>query len=301
MQISTLLITITLLTLAGYFFGRRRAASMARGVGDARRLHSLPKYYGYLTGVLCGLPALAVVLLWSISEDKIVTHLVVGELPADIASLTAGELDLYVNDVKNLVQGNVVSGEIDSVIKAAATHYSGLLALSSTALSIFALALTIGGGVVGLRLISPTLPARNWVEAIIKAFLVVCSVIAIFTTVGIVLSVLFEAIRFFDTIPIFGFLFGLEWSPQMAIREDQVGSSGAFGAVPLIAGTALISLIAMLVAVPIGLMSAIYLSEYADTRVRAAAKPALEILAGVPTVVYGFFAALTVAPLIRDV
>jgi phosphate transport system permease protein len=86
----------------------------------------------------------------------------------------------------------------------------------------------------------------------------------------------------------------------MAIREDQVGSSGAFGAVPVFAGTLMISAIAMVVAVPVGLMSAIYLSEYANRRFRAIAKPLMEILAGIPTVVYGFFAALTVAPFIRD-
>jgi phosphate transport system permease protein len=112
--------------------------------------------------------------------------------------------------------------------------------------------------------------------------------------------VLFEAIRFFKLVPITDFLFGLEWSPQMALRADQAGSSGAFGAVPLFAGTALVSFIAMLIAVPIGLMSAVYLSEYASRGFRATAKPLLEILAGIPTVVYGFFAALTVAPFVRD-
>jgi phosphate transport system permease protein len=138
------------------------------------------------------------------------------------------------------------------------------------------------------------------VEKVIKYILIACSTVAIFTTIGIVLSVLYEAILFFKVIPISDFLFGLEWSPQMAIRADQVGSSGAFGAIPVFLGTALISAIAMSVAVPIGLMSAIYLSEYANKKFRAAAKPLLEILAGVPTVVYGFFAALTVAPFIRD-
>ena len=150
------------------------------------------------------------------------------------------------------------------------------------------------------RFISPELRARNSVERVVKGLLIASSTIAIFTTLGIVLSVLFEALRFFKAVPISEFLFGLEWSPQMAIREDQVGSSGAFGAIPLFAGTMLISLIAMTVAVPIGLMSAIYLSEYASSRLRAIAKPVLEILAGIPTVVYGFFAALTVAPFIRD-
>ena len=126
-----------------------------------------------------------------------------------------------------------------------------------------------------------------------------CSAVAILTTVGIVLSVLFEAIRFFESVSVLDFMFGTSWSPQTAIREDQVGSSGSFGAVPLFAGTLLISLIAMFIAVPVGLLTAIYLSEYSTRRFRSIAKPLLEVLAGIPTVVYGFFAALTVAPFIR--
>jgi phosphate transport system permease protein len=135
---------------------------------------------------------------------------------------------------------------------------------------------------------------------VFQVILIACSTLAVFTTIGIVLSVLYEAIRFFKIIPINQFIFGLEWSPQMAIRADQVGSSGSFGAIPVFAGTLLISFIAMTVAVPVGLMSAIYLSEYANKKFRAAAKPLLEILAGIPTVVYGFFAALVVAPAIRN-
>jgi phosphate transport system permease protein len=143
--------------------------------------------------------------------------------------------------------------------------------------------------------------ARVRVEQAIKITLMLCSAVAIVTTIGIVLSVLFEALRFFGDIPFTDFMFGTTWSPQTAIRADQVGSSGSFGAIPLFAGTMLISFIALLIAVPIGLLSAIYLSEYATSKFRATAKPLLEILAGIPTVVYGFFAALTVAPFIRDV
>ncbi len=142
--------------------------------------------------------------------------------------------------------------------------------------------------------------ARKRVEGVVRILLALCSAVAIVTTVGIVLSVLFEAIRFFEAVSIIDFIFGTTWSPQTAIREDQVGSSGSFGAVPLFVGTILISLIAMLIAVPVGLLTAIYLSEYATVKFRSIAKPALEILAGIPTVVYGFFAALTVAPFIRE-
>lgn len=126
------------------------------------------------------------------------------------------------------------------------------------------------------------------------------STLAIFTTIGIILSVLFESIRFFKLVPLTDFLFGLEWSPQTAIRSDQVGSTGAFGAIPVFTGTLMITLIAMLIAAPVGLLSAIYLSEYASYRLRSTAKPILEILAGIPTVVYGFFAALIVAPMLRN-
>lgn len=136
-------------------------------------------------------------------------------------------------------------------------------------------------------------------EALIMALLIACSLVAILVTVGIVLSLLFEAIRFFERIPITEFLFGTKWSPQTALRADQVAAEGAFGAIPLITGTLLISFIAMCVAAPLGLLSAIYLSEYATKTFRDWVKPLLEILAGIPTVVYGFFAALVVAPMIR--
>ena len=138
------------------------------------------------------------------------------------------------------------------------------------------------------------------VEIAVRTILIGCALVAVFTTVGIVASLLFESLRFFQKIPITDFLFGLEWSPQTALRADQVGASGAFGAIPLIVGTLLISAIAMVVATPLGLMSAVYLAEYASERTRGIVKPLLELLAGIPTVVYGFFAALIVAPMLRN-
>ena len=130
--------------------------------------------------------------------------------------------------------------------------------------------------------------------------LIACSLIAILTTLGILLSLLIEALRFFEKVSPFEFFFGLNWEPQIPIREGQVTAGGAFGAIPVFTGTLLISAIAMLVAIPIGLYSAIYLSEYAHPRLRALVKPLLELLAGIPTVVYGFFAVLTVAPAMRN-
>jgi len=246
------------------------------------------------------MPALIVLGLWVVLQSTVIVDLVVADLPAEIRALPQSELGLVVNDIRNLASGNIVSGEISHEIQIAADHYQSLESTGYAAIFLVALVVGLVGFGLAWRVLSPDFRARNQVESAIKWLLIGSSTIAIFTTVGIVLSVLFEAVRFFGIISITDFIFGLEWSPQMAIREDQVGSSGAFGAIPLFAGTLLIAFIAMMVAVPIGLMSAIYLSEYASSKMRSFAKPVLEILAGIPTVVYGFFAALTVAPFIRD-
>jgi len=150
------------------------------------------------------------------------------------------------------------------------------------------------------RKATPQFRARTHVERFIKGTLILLSVIAVLTTFGIIMSLLFESLRFFKQVPVLDFLFGLQWSPQTALRADQAGQSGAFGAVPIFAGTFLIMLVAMAIAGPIGLMIAIYLSEYASKSVRKIVKPLIEILAGIPTVVYGFFALLTVGPTIRN-
>jgi phosphate transport system permease protein len=161
-------------------------------------------------------------------------------------------------------------------------------------------ALAVAGLLFARSRIRIDLRARIGVERLLVGVLVACSTVAIATTVGIVFSLIFESFAFFSRVPVGDFLFGLEWSPQTALRADQVGSSGAFGALPVFAGTFLVTLIAMAVSVPVGLLSAIYLSDYAHPTVRSFAKPALELLAGIPTVVYGFFAALVIAPQIRD-
>jgi phosphate transport system permease protein len=300
MRTSYILSTIAVLALGSYFSGRSKAFAVSRNCGGVKGLHSLPSHYGMWTALWCALPALVVFAIWSAAESPIITSLVVAGLPADISSLPPNQLSLIVNDIKNIISGNITSGSPGPDILKAAEHYRSLQAISVNAMSAVILAIMVAAGITIRNRISPALKARNKVEKLLQLLLFLSSAIAILITVGIVLSVLFEAIRFFKVIPLSDFLFGLSWSPQTSIRSDQVGSSGAFGAVPVFAGTALIALIAMLVAVPIGLMSAIYLSEYAGDRFRTIAKPLLEILAGIPTVVYGFFAALTVAPFIRD-
>ena len=301
MSSSALLLILLILSSFAYYTGRRRAFAAAGKAAGSRRLHSRPTYYGMLTAIWCGLPALLLFGFWLAFQPKIITGLVVADLPEEIRNLPEARRNLVVNDIKNLVEGNIVSGEVNPTMQSAADHYRSLEATGKASLAVSVIAVAIIGMVIVNAKITPTLRARNIVERVLEYILIGCSTIAIFTTIGIVLSVLYEAIRFFHAIPVSDFLFGLQWSPQTAIRADQVGSSGAFGAVPVFLGTALISAIAMLVAVPIGLMSAIYLSEYAGNKLRTVAKPLIEILAGIPTVVYGFFAALTIAPFIRDI
>ncbi|MGD9308186.1 MAG: phosphate ABC transporter permease subunit PstC [Desulfosarcina sp.] len=300
MNIFHLLVFLLLLSSAGFFIGRKKAFAVAGDRQGLKHLHSRPVHYGALTAMWCAIPALIIYAAWLALEPSIITGLVLNGLPEEIRTLPEGRVNLLLNDIRNLVSGNIVSAAADPVIQQAAARYSHLQQISFGCLAIASISIGLLGLVFIRGRIVPGLRARNHVERIVRYLLIFCSMIAIFTTIGIVLSVLYEAIRFFQTVPLTDFVFGLEWSPQMAIRADQVGSSGAFGAVPVLAGTVMISLIAMLVAAPIGLMSAIYLSEYANRRIRAMVKPLMEILAGIPTVVYGFFAALTVAPFIRN-
>ncbi len=300
MQTSTVVLALLILTAVAYRAGRSRSIALVGGLRGARNLHSLPGYYGLLTALWCLIPSLLILALWNALDGRIITGMVLGSMPAGFQSLPEGELALVLNDIRNLASGAIPPEMASPEARAAAEHYVRLNGLSDMAAAVVCLTLGLGlGAAVWLR-ISPALRARNGVERIVRGALIACSTIAIFTTIGIVVSVLFEALLFFRTVPVTEFLFGLQWSPQLAIRADQVGSSGAFGAVPLFTGTLLIAGIAMLVAVPVGLFAAIYLAEYAQRRVRAIIKPVLEVLAGIPTVVYGFFAALVVGPMLRQ-
>jgi phosphate transport system permease protein len=294
---TTFIFLLLLIVAAAFQIGRKRSLAVADG--SIRNLHSLPSYHGYFAALWCAIPTLLLVFFWLCFETPVITRLVLSGLPAEMQAFPDDRLSLLINDIRN-VANQVVAGEPDPVIRQAAERYAEFSRTSNLLLSVLGVSVALGGGALAYRRIGRQHRARNQVENMATGFLIACSTLAVFTTLGIVLSVLFESILFFRQVPITEFLFGLKWSPQTAIRADQVGSSGAFGAVPLFTGTLLISLVAMAVAVPIGLLSAIYLSEYASLRFRATAKPLLEILAGIPTVVYGFFAALIVAPFIRD-
>lgn len=295
MSISTLIWILLGLSSLAYYLGLKRALAISGG--QVRHLHSLPSYYGYYTALWCSLPALAFLILWTLLEDRIIILAVGASLPEELQNLPSERLELVFNQMRTALSSANTSE--DPVICAAADRYRALQALSNRCLAVVALAAAGLGAMWARRRIRPDLPARNLVEKTLETLLAASSALAILTTVGILLSVLFESIRFFELVPATEFLFGLNWSPQLAIRPDQVGASGAFGFIPLLVGTLLTSAVAMAVAAPIGLLSAIYLAEFAHPQVRAVAKPLLEILAGVPTVVYGFFAALVVAPFLR--
>jgi phosphate transport system permease protein len=296
---SILLVLILALSVLAFQLGKTRAIAVVGGQRRIRDLHSLPGHYGLLTAIWCGLPALLVFLTWVLLQDAVITRLVIAQLPTASQALPESQLALLLNDLRNVVAGNVSPDMVAPETRIAAAQYVQLRDIAELALA----AIVISIGIVGMlwvrAKIRPDLRARNSYERVIEVLLFGCSAVAVFTTLGIVLSIVFEAFRFFSIVPVTEFVFGTNWSPQMAIRADQVGSSGAFGAVPLFAGTMLISFIAMFVAVPIGLFSAIYLAEYAPIKVRKYVKPLLEVLAGVPTVVYGFFAVTTVGPALR--
>ena len=300
MQATNILILILALGIFAFYIGRGRSLAMAKPLGGIKNLHSLPSYYGAHTALWCALPSLILLCLWMIFDEPLINGLVMGSISDQLADDSLATYNLQLNKISNIAEGILGRRGQDAALLIAADYMIQLKTISQWSLTALMLCLTLIGLYLGWSKINPAFRARPMVEKVMQNLLLACACLAIFTTLGIVLSVLFESIQFFRSVPVHQFIFGLEWSPQTAIREDQVGSSGSFGAVPLFVGTLLVSAVAMAVAVPIGLMSAIYLAEYASKSVRAFAKPTLEVLAGIPTVVYGFFAALTVAPFLRD-
>jgi phosphate transport system permease protein len=305
MSLMFVLLLVLALGALSFWLGRKRALGFVAAAGaeagaTVGAVHSRPHQHGLFVAILSLLPALAVVAAWAVMADGLVARDVLASLPA--GAIGASDLDrsAFLSEVRGLVRGdyaaafNVHAAAAAGVWKASAARYALLFGSAAVALGSL-------GALWGWSRLSPDFRARTRVERFVMIALVVASLVAILTTFGIVASLVFESYRFFQFVSPTEFLFGTQWSPQTAMRADQVGSSGAFGAVPLFWGTVFIgAIIAMIVAIPLGLMTAIYLTQYAAPTVRKVAKPVLEVLAGVPTVVYGFFAALTVAPAVRD-
>ena len=318
-----ILVAVLVLATLGYVLGRGRA--MAAAGGDARVLHSLPNYYGLAVALATAAPAL-VVLAASVLVLPILADGRTSSLVPEAAYEEAGDLSLIMADVRRVADGldlavsegaltrdeaadmrvesTDVRGRLGEVgvaigttvepyVLAAAQRYRSVMGVGRVAMAVVVLGLAAGGFAWSLMRVSREFRARNVVERGVMAILILASTIAVLTTLGIVLSMLFEAIDFFSRYPASEFFFGLDWSPEFRGGSD-------LGIIPLLWGTLYISFIALLVAVPIGLLAAIYMSEYAGPRVRAVAKPAIEVLAGIPTIVYGLFALVTVGPFLRD-
>ena len=300
MQATNILFLILGLGCFAFYLGRGRSLAIAKPLGGIRHLHSLPSYYGFHAAIWCALPSLILLSLWLVFDDLLINSMVMDALPDIDAPTDAASYNLLLNKIANIADGILPRTAENSALIAAADQMINYRVVSRWSLTALILTLSLVGMTWAWSRTAQLFRARPVVERVAENLLLACACLAIFTTIGIVFSVMFESIQFFRSVPFFDFVFGLDWSPQTAIREDQVGSSGSFGAVPLFVGTLLISAVAMIVAVPVGLMSAIFLAEYANKTVRSYVKPALEVLAGIPTVVYGFFAALTVAPFLRD-
>ena len=300
MQTANLLPLIMVFAVIAYALAYSRSRAVAAPLGGIRNLKALPLYYATRAALWCAIPALIVLAIWVGFEDKIIQGIVIASLPQETWPDSAGQASLILSQISNVAAGKLNPEFVPEHVVGAASLLERMESQSGNFKTVLVLLVAVLGAAFAWTRVAPHINARINVENTLRRIFFVCAALAVLTTAGIVFSVILETVRFFGKVPITEFLFGTSWSPQTAIRADQVGADGAFGVIPLFTGTLLISAIALLVAVPVGLLSAIYLSEYASKRVRAIAKPVLEMLAGIPTVVYGFFAALTVAPFIRD-
>lgn len=327
MSLFWLVVIVLAIALVGYVAGRARA--LASAGGDMRDLHSLPVYYGANVAMKAAVPAFLILVLWLLVQPFVVHSNISGMIPesavGDGSSLglvmaevrrTAEGLENAVasgqmtddfarnartdfNDITTRLKdaGQIVTSQITQPIMRAAQAYRIIVSNGNFYMSIVVLLAAIAGALWGVRETSAEFRARNTVERGIQVILFSAALIAVLTTLGIVLSLVFNTVEFFRLYPAMDFFFGLTWSPSFSGR----GGSSELGILPLLWGTFYISFVALAVAVPVGLFAAVYLSEYASPRVRAVAKPMLEILAGIPTIVYGLFALLTVGPMLLSV
>nr|WP_083332792.1 phosphate ABC transporter permease subunit PstC [Hyphomonas sp. Mor2] len=285
------------LAAAGFFafsFGRTEVSALPIGSTIGARLHSQPNYHGYFLAFCTILPAALIFLAYLVFAENYVRESLRSELPGYLLSRGPEQVDLFVQRVADYASQRTINDTGNILFDASVDRYAILKGESRLIAIALAIVAALGGFFLGRRPLNRSFPARSYVEQTITALLFVCAAIAIFTTIGIVFSLVYETVRFFslpDGPGILEFLFGTDWNAQTGQN---------FGAVPLFFGTLMIALLAMCVAVPVGLFSAIYLSEYASPRFRSWVKPILELLAGIPTVVYGFFAATLIAPLVRS-
>ncbi|MCY3878777.1 MAG: phosphate ABC transporter permease subunit PstC [Rhodobacteraceae bacterium] len=275
-----------------------RAAAAIRAGGT--KLHSVAFYHGSFAALTVALPVFCMLIFWLLLQRPVVNFITMNGLPAEIlAGLGTGERQLLLAEIQSVASGRIF-GEPGAEIISAGERMNSLNRTAGLLMLPAVLAISVILAAVSRRTVGAGFRARPATEKITLSVMLFCAFVAVFTTVGIIASLLVESIHFFSLVPLTEFLFGMNWEPQIPMREDQVAAEGAFGWIPVLVGTLLIMLVALAVAVPVGLLSAIYLHEFAAARIRAVAKPVLEILAGVPTVVYGFFAILVIAPALRS-
>jgi len=298
-----LLITTMIFGIVAYMLaiGRIRSRVVAEGI----KSHSLVKYYGVYAALWTLVPALILALIWAFAADPLLLNAAEARLATAFPNLPASFLDLKLAQLQNIAAGYIDAP--DDIMAAEAAKLRDSMDRVALARVLTLMIVMMIGFLFAFFRVAPKFKARVAFEGFLRRSFFAAAVLAILTTIGIVASLLFEAYRFFSEISMIDFFFGTHWSPMVSLREGAAaadeavaGSSGSFGMVPVMLGTLLVALIAMLVAVPVGLFSAIYTADFAPRQVRNIIKPVLEVLAGIPTVVYGFFAALTAAPFFRE-
>ena len=293
-----LLIGVLLALVAiAYQIGLRKSRNLAGMGNNSATLHSRPGYYGALVALWCGIPAFLILIIWNMVEPSVLQHIIFNNIPASVsATLDAAGRDVLIDRVQAIASGFGVTDKPAAYEIAASQQLAKFESIASFA----KLAVVLSAGLAGLvwakRRLSQQYRARNQVEKAINVALILCSGVAILTTIGIVMSMLSEALHFFKFVSPVDFFFGTEWNPGFSTSGN---AEGSYGILPLLWGTFMVSGIALLVAVPVGLMIAIYLAEYASPNLRSWAKPAIEVLAGIPTIVYGVFAMMIIGPFFK--
>ncbi|WP_343595119.1 phosphate ABC transporter permease subunit PstC [Acinetobacter sp.] len=297
MNLLLLGVLLALIAIA-YQLGLKKSRKLAGVHHNTANLHSRPGYYGVLVALWCGIPAFTIFIVWNLIEPSILRQVAFNHVPAQVLSgLDAAGREVLLDRIHALATGFGVTDHAAAYEVTAAEQYAQISKIGAYAKVTVVVCIALLGLLVAKNKISQTYRARNSVEKVIKTSLVLCSGVAILTTVGIVMSMLSEALRFFHFVSPMDFFFGTEWDPGFSTTGN---ADGRYGVLPLLWGTIMVSAIALLVAIPVGLMIAIYLAEYASPRFRAFAKPTIEILAGIPTIVYGVFALMFVGPFFRQ-
>ncbi len=294
-----LLIGVLLALVAiAYQIGLSKSRNLAGKGNNSVALHSRPVYYGALVALWCGIPAFLILIIWNLVEPSVLQHIIFNNIPASVsATLDEAGRDVLIDRVQAIASGFGVTDQAAYEV-AAAQQLAKFQTIGTFAKLAVVISVALAGLVWAKRKVSEQYRARNQVEKTINVALILCSGVAILTTIGIVLSMLTEALHFFKFVSPTDFFFGTEWNPGFSTTGN---AEGSYGILPLLWGTLMVSGIALLVAVPIGLMIAIYLAEYASPKLRAWAKPIIEVLAGIPTIVYGVFALMVIGPFFKMV